>query len=116
MAYIVTDGNVYSHGKTVKEAKENLLYKISSRDTSKFKKWDINTKISLKEAIESYRVITGACEFGTKTFVSTNEEKIKKIKDITPLEIIKLTRGQFGANKYYTFFEKKCKKDLTPDK
>ena len=34
ISYIIKDGDVYSHGKTIREARENLIYKISNRDTS----------------------------------------------------------------------------------
>ena len=34
-SYIVRNGDVSAHGKTIKEARESLKYKISDRDTSK---------------------------------------------------------------------------------
>ena len=38
VSYCIQDGDIYSHGDTIKEAKDGLLYKISNRDTSKYKK------------------------------------------------------------------------------
>ena len=35
---VLQDGDIYSHGETLKEAKESLKYKISNRDTSEFEK------------------------------------------------------------------------------
>ena len=49
-----------------------------------------------------YRIITGACEQGTKQFV-TSLNNIKKYYTVN--EIIILTRGQYGNNsisKYFT--------------
>ena len=99
--YVVTDGINYSHGGTIKEAKKDLIYKLSNRDTSAYEGWTLDTKITKKEAIESYRVITGACEFGTKNFVESLEKTPRKI---TPAVVIKLTKGQYGHEKYKEFF------------
>ena len=101
-SYVVTDGINYSHGETIKEAKEDLIYKLSNRDTSAYEDWTLDTKITKKEAIESYRVITGACEFGTKNFVESLEKTPKKL---TPAVVIKLTKGRYGHEKYKEFFE-----------
>jgi hypothetical protein len=101
-AYIVNAGYLFSHGKTIKEARENLLYKLTSQDTTAFKKWTLDKKISVKEAILSYRAITGACEFGVKNFC----KDIKIPKLLTPLKVIEITEGQYGGEKYAQFFGK----------
>lgn len=62
ITYLVTDGNgKWAHGDTIQEAKADLIYKISNRDKSKYEGWTMQTEISFEEAIEAYRVITGAC-------------------------------------------------------
>ena len=67
--YVVDDSNGnYSHGKTIAEARSALIYKLSSRDTTEFKKWTTKTTVTLADAIRSYRAITGACEAGTRHF------------------------------------------------
>ena len=66
VSYVVEDGKGnYSHGKTLREARAGLIYKLSSRDTSAFKKWTPKTIVYVVEAIKAYRAITGACEQGT---------------------------------------------------
>lgn len=102
-SYIVQDGDIYSHGDTIKEAKDGLSYKISNRDTSKYKNYNLKTILTLKEAIEMYRVITGACEPGTRYFVET-VLKDKKEK-YTVQEVINLTRGQYNHEKLVEFFK-----------
>ena len=102
IGYVVTDGINYSHGETIKEAKKDLIYKLSNRDTSAYEGWTLDTKITKKEAIESYRVITGACEFGTKNFVKSLENTPRKL---TPAVVIKLTKGRYGHEKYKEYFE-----------
>ena len=91
----------FSHGATIKEAKESLIYKISSRDTSAYKSLKLDDTVTFEEAVKMYRTITGACEFGTKNFVSTLAKKKKKYKIS---EIIEITKGQFGNDTFKEFF------------
>lgn len=101
--YIVGDGNgKFAHGKTVKEAKSDLVYKISNRDTSKYIHLTKDSVITFEEAIECYRIITGACAFGTKSFVESSLTSIKKTYSIG--EIGKLTNGQYGNSAFVKFF------------
>ncbi len=94
----------FSHGKTIKEAKESLIYKISDdRDTSVYKNYKLDTIVSFEEAIRMYRIITGACEFGTKNFVQGLTKTKKKYKIS---EIIEITNNQFGNETFREFFSK----------
>ena len=104
--YLVTDGDGrWAHGKTLKEAKDSLIYKISSRDTSEYRTWKLSTEVTHAEAIEAYRVITGACVLGTRHFCETILGDKKKDK-YTIAEVIELTRGQYGAETFKSFFTK----------
>ena len=106
VGYLVTDGDGrWAHGATLKEAKESLIYKITSRDTSKYKEWSLDTTITHAEAIEAYRVITGACAMGTRHFCETILGDKKKEK-YTVAEVIELTKGQYGADSFKEFFKK----------
>lgn len=78
-SFIVTNGENYSHGKTIKQAKADLIYKISNRDTSQFDSLTLDSILPKEEAIKMYRTITGACEFGTKQFVSSLKKTKKRI-------------------------------------
>ncbi|TXG86461.1 MAG: hypothetical protein E6R13_00385 [Spirochaetes bacterium] len=100
--FVVGDGNGnFSHGDTIKEAKKDLIFKITNRPKEDFKDLKLESVLNFKEAIECYRVITGACSFGTKDFVKTNgiEEKNYSIN-----EIIKLTEGYYGNETFKRFF------------
>ena len=108
---IEIDGQ-FSHGDTIKQAKEDLKYKITNRDKSKYENWTLDKKITLKQAIEMYRVVTGACETGTKHFVE-NVLTVKK-KYYTVKEVIELTDGQYNNELLKEFFKnregnRKCK-------
>ena len=93
----------FSHGKTIKEARESLIYKISNRDTSVYKNYKLDTVVSFEEAIKMYRTITGACEFGTKNFVQGLTKTKKKYKIS---EIIEITNNQYGNECFREFFSK----------
>ena len=100
---IEADGS-YSHGDTIKQARESLLYKIGNRDKSAYEKWTRETTITKKQAIESYRVITGACESGCRHFVEQHGMTNRKYK---VGEIIEITKGQYGNESYCEFFAHK---------
>ena len=101
MYYCIESDGTYSHGRTIKEAKESLLYKIKDRDKSKYSTWTMDTKITKRQAIESYRVITGACELGVRRFVNQHGKLKAKY---TVSEVIKITKGQYGNREYEKFF------------
>ena len=102
--FIVTDGNgKFAHGQTIQEAKKDLIYKMSNRDRSEYENLTLDSELSFEEAIECYRVITGACSFGTKDFV---ENYLSKKKDeYTIREMIELTRGRYGNRTFEDFFK-----------
>jgi len=104
--YVVTDGEKSAHGKTIKEARDSLVYKIKDRDKSRYEGLGLDQTFTVPEFIEMYRVITGACEYGVKAFVE-GQSKIKK--KYTVQEIINLTKGQFGHNEFSEFFKVKGK-------
>jgi hypothetical protein len=52
--------------------------------------------------IVCYRVITGACEFGVKEFISRKVPKPKKTYSVK--EILSLTEGEYGHQQFKQFF------------
>ena len=100
--YVVTDGKgKFAHGDTVKEAKEDLIYKISNRNKDEFKNLSLKTVLSFEKMIECYRVVTGACGFGVREFVESN--KIEQ-KEYTIEEVIGLTKNSYGGSSFASFF------------
>jgi hypothetical protein len=101
--YCITDGNSkYSHGDTIKEAREDLIYKISNRSKDDFKGLTLDSKLTFNEAIECYRVITGSCAFGVKNFI---ESKSVKKKSYKVSDIILITNGAYGGETFKNFFK-----------
>ena len=100
--YLVSDRNgKYAHGDTIKEAKEDLIYKISNRNKEEYKDIDVNKKMPFDKCIEMYRVITGACSNVVKNFIQSNG--IKKSK-MSVLDIKKATNNQYGYQSFCQFF------------
>jgi hypothetical protein len=100
--YLITDGNgKWSHGDTLQEAKEDLIFKITNRSKEDYKDLSLESILTFEKGIECYRVVTGACSFGTKDFVkSYNIEP----KDYSIKEIIELTKGKYGNEAFKQFF------------
>ncbi len=92
--YIVEDENGNAaHGETIKQAKEDLIYKSIARHDA-----PIPAKTTGKEWVGIYRGITGACSAGVKIFV---EKLNRDLNDVyTSDEVIALTHGQYGAEKF----------------
>ena len=104
ITYLATDGDGrWAHGETLQDAKDDLIYKISNRDTSKYETLTLDSVLSLAEAIQCYRTITGACAAGTKGFVTSFPE-VKEQYSIK--EIINLTYDSYGGRKFADFFNK----------
>jgi hypothetical protein len=101
--YVVDGGTAYSHGDTIKEARDDLMYKLLDRDCSEYESIGLDKKLTVKEAIKMYRTITGACSAGTKRFVEL-EGKLKRYYTVG--EIIDATKGQYGNEKLREFFNK----------
>lgn len=103
--YLITDGNGnWAHGSTLEEAKEDLIFKVSDRRKSDYDNLTLDSVLPYEEAIQCYRVITGACSFGTRDFV-TNRLKEKK-SEYKISEIIYLTEGEYGHKSFMEFFSK----------
>lgn len=103
--YIVKDGDIYSHGESISEAVESIRYKIGKRDKTEYENMSIETELNKIEAIRMYRVITGACEAGTKYFVEQYEKQNDKKEVYRIKEIIEMTKGQYGNDKLIQFFK-----------
>jgi hypothetical protein len=100
--YLISDGEKYAHGDTLKEAKEDLIFKIGNRTKEDYKELKLDSVLSIEEGIQCYRVITGACSFGVKDFMQ-NRMKNKK-KEYTISEIIEMTENEYGGNIFKKFF------------
>ena len=103
--YLVTDGdNHWAHGDTLQEARVDLIYKINDRDTSMYDGMTLDSTLTFEEAITAYRTITGACSPGTRDYINNRLPKPHKAK-YTIREIISLTEGEYGSERFMEFFK-----------
>ncbi len=102
--YLVTDRKgKWAHGATLEAARADLIYKIGSRDKSVYAELTLDSVLPFEQAIQAYRVITGACSAGTRGFV----ERLTAVKEQYSIsEICELTKGQFGGSDFAQFFAK----------
>jgi len=101
--YLVTDGLRHAHGDSIQDAKADLIYKLSNdANIEKYKGMKKDSVLSFADAIECYRVITGACALGVKDFIQSKgiEERSYSIA-----EIIELTKGRYMYITFANFFK-----------
>ena len=98
--YVATNGKYYAHASSIKEAIEDLKYKIAIRDTSWLEGKTTEDVLSSEDAILAYRAITGACSGGIRYFLNTIETK----DEYSIKEIIDITVGQYGHEKFKQYF------------
>ena len=102
--YLVTDGEGHwSHGRTLETAKADLIYKVNNKNKDDYNNLSLDSELSFEDAIVCYRVITGACSFGTRDFIENRLGENRKDK-YTISEIIELTEGEYGSEVFKEFF------------
>jgi len=92
--YVASDdkGN-HAHAPTMREALQELAFKTDERDIEQYRNMPLDTKKTPTEWGIAYRMVTGACQSGTKMFM---QSKGKLKKHYTLAEILEQTRGAFG--------------------
>lgn len=91
------DKGNYAHGDTSHEAVQELAFKSGERDVSQFANMPKNTVKTPQEWAFVYRMVTGACQYGTKRFV---ESKGVLKSEYTLAEIIEQTSGAYGSETF----------------
>jgi hypothetical protein len=94
--YVTTKGVFSAHGETIRDATEELAFKTGNRDVSKYKNMPSDTKKTPDEWALVYRMVTGACRYGTREFMKSRKLK----KKYTLNEIIEETKGAFGHDQF----------------
>ena len=103
-SYIFTKDGVSAHGRTVKQAYRDWLFKTSPRDMSEYEGLKLEDVRDLNYWAVCYRTITGACALGTENFIETFKDRLKP--QMTLQEVISATSGQYGHNSFKEFFER----------
>lgn len=99
---VVSDGTNYAHCDKLRDGIADLAFKTTEdRGADQYKSLSLDTELTVPEAVTMYRVITGACRQGSENFVNSLGELKEKY---TIRECIKLTKGQYNAERFAEFF------------
>jgi len=94
--YVASKDGFYSHGKTVKQAMNDLSFKImSSKDV---KEHIQRVKTQGYVTPNDYRLITGACNYGTNKFLEENNLDWDIKKSIE--ETCEMVKNQYGGREF----------------
>ena len=100
---VVSDGTLYAHCETLRDGIADIAFKrAAERGADQYKGIDMDTPIPLEEAKTMYRIITGACRAGTEHFTQSLGDKLQET--YTVREMIRVTKGQYNAEKFADFF------------
>lgn len=101
LGYCVVENKLSAHGKTLKQAMEDLTFKkLKDIDTSEIVK---EIKKIGKITRMQYRAITGACQMGTEAFcskhnITVDEISLKELRKI-------LTTDNYGAERFWKLID-----------
>ena len=100
---VVSDGQNYAHCGKLSDGIADIAFKrAQNRGEDQYRGMDLDTEMTVDEAVTMYRVITGACRQGSQAFVDSLGDKLKDTYTIR--EAIELTRGQFNAHRFAEYF------------
>ena len=101
---VVSDGVYFAHCDKFADGIVDLKIKINGQDTSRFYSLRYDTVLTPEEAIEAYRVITGACAQGTRLFLDKIGNEAHKTHTVR--EIIELVGTNYGFADFARFIKK----------
>ena len=101
LGYCVVEDDLSAHGKTLRQAMEDLTFKkLEDADVS-----DIVAEIKKTDKVTrmQYRAITGACQFGTEQFCK--QHNIEDLEEIELSELRKILINDYGAEKFWKLID-----------
>ena len=104
--HVIFDGEHYAHCRNFRDGVADLLFKSAAdRGADQYRGISLDDSFTVEKLKRMYRVITGACEAGTESFVNS----LKDLKDkYTVREVIEMTDGRYGAEQFRAFFKGDC--------
>ena len=101
--YVAQKGNLTAHGKSIKEAISDVQFKyLQSQDVQEHIK---RVKEQGYITPNDYRLLTGACRYGTNKWLEENGFTWEDNKSID--EVIELTKGQYGHERLVELLQRK---------
>ena len=106
---VVSDGVHFAHCDKFVDGIADLKIKLNGQDASRFYSLRYDTRLTPEEAIEAYRVITGACAQGTRLFLDKIGNEANKTHTVR--EIIELVGTNYGFADFARFIKKNEEED-----
>ena len=101
LGYCVVENELSAHGKTLKQAMEDLTFKkLKDVDVTEIVK---EIKRTGKVNRLQYRAITGACRFGTEQFCK--QHCIENLEEISLEELRKILVNDYGAERFWELID-----------
>ena len=101
--YIVKNGNLFAHGRTLREAQAELIEKQfynmddDDRIDAFLKEIDINKQYPTSVFFDWHHKLTGSCEMGRRIFAENNGIDLEN-GIMTMKEFIELTKNAYGGS------------------
>ena len=102
--YVVKQGGVYAHGKTLREAMEELRDKLfegmplEERIKEFVKAHEWGKAYQSADYYDWHHKLTGSCEMGRSEFAAAHGYKLTADELLTVEEFIDLTKGSYGGD------------------
>jgi hypothetical protein len=106
LSYLITQGAISAHGRTLAEARADLRLKQGDRDTTPYRGWTTRTVVSKDEAIAAYRAVTGACGLGVSDWLAGRRLPVR----LSVARILRETAGAYGADTFAAFIHASANK------
>ena len=102
--FVVFDGEMWSHGDSLKKALRDLQFKkATAAGADAYKQADRNEQRTIDDLVIMYRIITGACEAGCRMFVSQHAKK--ETYSIAEAIELAVSYDAYGSKAFSQFFE-----------
>ena len=102
LGYCIVEKETSAHGKNLREAMEDLIYKETQKEDKEKIVAEIKKTGKVNRA--QYRAITGACKYGTNKFCE--EHNIQNLEEISLEELRKILINDYGAKKFWSLIDK----------
>ena len=102
LGYCIVEKETSAHGKNLREAMEDLIYKETQKEDKEKIVAEIKKTGKVNRA--QYRAITGACKYGTNKFCE--EHNIQDLEEIRLEELRKILINDYGAEEFWSLIDK----------
>ncbi len=102
LCFVAKIGNLFAHGKTIKEALKSVNDKFFSSISIEEKKKEFIKKFKLSDIVENsiffqwHHLLTGSCELGRLNFIESKGISLKEKMSVS--EFLNLTKNEYNSS------------------